>query len=137
MPHHYYFSHFFIFHPSRKLFIHNLDEFLSSIHFSSIYLVDDQHINEYAPYTLNLTIQQISNNLTFETRQKINFKKSMFIFIFNFFENSYLSHMVLDWSDFCVGFLYKDLQACKCVDILETRSFGGQRPFAFLELISF
>jgi hypothetical protein len=61
----------------------------------------------------------------------------MFIFIFNFFENSYLSHMVSDWNDFYVGFFYKDLQVYKCVDILETRSFGGQRPSAFLELISF
>jgi hypothetical protein len=45
--------------------------------------------------------------------------------------------MVSDWSDFYDGFSYKDLQAYKRVDILETRSFGGQRPLAFLELISF
>jgi hypothetical protein len=59
------------------------------------------------------------------------------MFIFKFFENSYLSHMVSDWTDFYVGFYYKDLQACKCGDILESRFFGGQRPLAFLELISF
>jgi len=67
-----------------KIFIHNLDEFLSSIHLSSIYLVDDQHINDYAP--LNLTIKQILNTLTIERPDiKLIKKNLMFIFIFNFF----------------------------------------------------